>query len=946
MKKKRIVWIAIVILILLQALILAIIAFRNLPNYDKNNPMKLFGQKLDKQSRLSFYNEYNFERLRNPQTGEIPVGIHTRVLDFVSKLPTREDIFNNMDKSQFNKIDAQPGTFNWQNIGPNNIGGRMNCVAYDVSNPKFVIAGAASGGIWKSTDGGISWAKRFPPNHNHTIYSLVQDTRPGKTNVWYAGSGELLSTIDRKVNTLARMSYFGDGIYKSTDNGDSWKLLPSTQSKDLGKLTSNFQGIWNIAIELSNNELDIVYAACVGSIMKSTDGGYSWKQVLGDNNNVAFSTDLVRASDGRLFAAFSRISLNGLKPSTTGIFVSTDKGENWENITPTGFPDTTKVIKLAVAPSNPNILYVFADKPLAGIDPYSFPNSNLFLWKCEYVNSKPIWKNLTQSLSPKSNQIMKPATLGGYAMCLAVKPDDPNFVLLGGTSLYRSTNGFDNNTNVSMVGGYYWDEAIQGMNYQLSSQYLHPDIHGFAFHPNNPNAILVASDGGIHFCDDITFLEPSWQSRNYGLITSQFYSISVGKSQSYHNVVLGGLQDNGSFFTPEHGKIMDWLELTGADGMHSFMNDKYNYGLTSWYNGATVYIKFNPNTMEPVDYWFLRPEKVSSSKFAFYNVFVVDPNNPNTIYLPAQNSIYYNHQLMMCETDYKSFQNQWNTNPPSPFVFPQGEVVTALKMPESIYNTLFVGTKGGKLYKISNANLGTNAKREEITGTNFPKSAWISSIDYDKQNKVILVTFSNYGVISIFASSDDGKTWLSVAGNLEENPDGSGAGPSTRWIKSVSVGNNEVYYFVATDAGLFSTSNLAGDKTIWYQEGKSTIGNVICEMVDAVDNSKVVVATQGNGVWVSDLTKVSVSDNFKENFKLYPNPAINSLSIEVKDILNSDLLISVYNFAGQLLFIKNYTVKDIINNRLNIDISLLPQGNYFLLIKSDKYLQNMKFIKI
>lgn len=946
MKKKRIIWILIVVFILLQAIILAIIAFRNLPNYDKDNPIKLFGNNLNKQSKLAFYNEFNFERLRDPQTGEIPLGIQSRILDFVSKIQDREDFFNNINNSQYNKIDAQPGIFKWQNIGPNNIGGRMNCVAYDLNDPKFVIAGAASGGIWKSTDGGISWVKRFPLNDNHTIYCIAQDQRKGKTNVWYAGSGELLSTIDRKVSTLARMSYFGNGIYKSTDNGDSWNLLPSTQSNNVGKYSSKFQGIWNIVVESSINELDVLYAACVGSIIKSTDGGVSWKHVLGDNNNIAFSTDLVRASDGKLFAAFSRVSLNGLQPSTTGINVSTDKGENWENITPEGFPDTTKVIKLAVAPSNSNILYVFADKPLAGIDPYSFPNSNLFLWKCEYINFKPTWKNLTHSLSPKSNQIMTPATLGGYAMCITVKPDDPNFVLLGGTSLYRSTNGFDNNNNVSMVGGYYWDEAIQSMNYQLSSQYLHPDIHGFAFQPNNPNAILVASDGGIHFCDNIAFLEPSWQSRNFGLTTSQFYSISVGKSQKYQEVVMGGLQDNGSFYTPKQGEVKDWIELSGADGMHTYINDKYDYGLTSWYNGATVYIKFNPNTFKPTNYWFIRPNKVSTNKFAFYNHFVVDPNNPNTIYLPALNSIYYNHQLMMVETDYTSFQNQWNVNPPSPFVFPQSEVITALSMPEGLTNTLFVGTKVGKLYRISNANLGTNAKRQEITGTNFPKSAWISSIDYDEQNQIILVTFSNYGVISIFSSRDEGKTWQSVAGNLEENPDGSGAGPSVRWIKSVSVGNKDTYIFVATDAGLFSTNKLDGENTIWYQEGKFTIGNVICEMVDAVDNNKVVVATQGNGVWVSDLSKLSVGKKDVEDCVLYPNPANNKLNIKFNFNATNELYVSVYNYLGEIEIIKYVDISTIYNNVLSLDISNLKKGNYFVIINSNNSLKKLKFIKI
>ena len=944
MKRTKILWFVIALLILLQAVILALVALRNLPNYDVNKPKKLFGNKLDKQTRLVLYNEYNFERLKNPQTGEIPIGINQKVLEFVSRIPSRENYYTSPNHTQMNKIEANSGKFHWQNIGPHNIGGRMNCVAYDIANPMNIIAGAASGGVWKSTDGGKTWSKKFPINDNHTIYCLVQDSRPGKTNVWYAGSGELLSTLDRKVSTMARMSYFGNGIYKSTDNGETWFALSSTQSKAVGMFLSPFQGIWNIIVEHSITDQDIVYAACIGSIMRSTDGGNSWKKVLGDMKNIAFSTDIVRSSDGKLFAAFSRVSIDGAKPSTTGIFMSTDKGINWQNITPKGFPDSSKVIKLAVAPSNPNILYAFADVPINNLDPYSFPDSRQYLWKCTFQNLAPNWVDLSPSLFPKTQEIMKPATLGGYAMCLTIKPDDPDFVLLGGTSLYRSTNGFTDNSNVSMIGGYYWDPSIQSFNYELSSEYLHPDIHGFAFHPYNPKAILVASDGGIHYCEDIEFIEPSWKSLNIGLTTSQFYSISMGKSPEYQNFVVGGLQDNGSFYTPKQDEIQNWIELTGADGMHSYVNGNYNYALTSWYNGATVYIKLDPTNKQPLGYWFIRPNKVASSKFAFYNTFIVDPNNPNTIYLPALNSLYYNHQLMLCETNYQSFQTKWNVNPPAPFVFAQNEVITALEMPESFNNTLFVGTRFGRLYRITNANKEGNAKRQEITSSLFPKNGWISCIEYDNHNDILLVAFSNYEVVSIFASFDDGVSWQPVAGNLEENPNGSGAGPSVRWIKSVLV-DNKVYYFAATDAGLFSTDYLNGDKTIWLQEGKNTIGNVICEMIDAFDNNKVVVATQGNGVWISDLSKLSVTNLIESVFSLFPNPATNYVSISLSQSKSNNYLVAIYNYSGDLMFIKQFAPSDIKNNKLQFDISQLDIGLYIITIKTDKEFKTLKFIK-
>lgn len=947
MKKKKLIWGLVILLVIIQAIIFSFVSIKQLPEQKKRTPSKLFGYGLSKSERVFFFNEYNYERLKNPNTGVIPANIQSKVLEYVSKLPSSDNINSLFSPKKHFKLEYEPGNLNWQSIGPTNIGGRMNCVAFDIENPNVIVAGAASGGIWKSLDGGSTWSKKFPANDNHTIYCLAQDTRKGKTNIWYAGSGELLSTIDRKVNTMARMSYFGSGIYKSTDNGNSWFLLPFTKTVNNGKFNSQFQGIWKIIVDPNEVQFDVVYAACVGGIFKSSDGGTTWEKILGDNQNLSFATDLELASDGRLYAALSRISLNGIKPSQVGIFMSTDKGKNWTNITPQKFPDTTRVIKLASSYSNPEILYAFVDKSISGFDQYSFPNSQLYLWKLVATSSSIEWTDLTTSLFPQAKEIMTPATLGGYAMCIAIKPDDPNFVLLGGTSLYRSLNGFANNIEVSMIGGYYWDEATQNFNYQLSSSYLHPDIHSIAFHPKDPKYILVASDGGIHKSEDITALVPSWIDANDGLITSQFYSIAIGQYGNYSNIVVGGLQDNGSFFNPNLSENLRWKELTGADGMHTIIMHVGSFILTSWYNGALVYTELNPLTQIPEKSYFIKPNKASSSKFAFYNVFAVDPNNPNYLFLPALNSIYYHPNIFLCRTNYTDFQNKWVISPPEPFVFAPNEVVTALSMPPEKYTTLFVGTRFGKLYRIKNSNAGANAIREEITGSNFPKNGWISSIDYDNQNNVLLVTFSNYEVVSIFASFDDGKTWEAVSGNLEENPDGSGAGPSVRWIKTIKIANKS-HYFVATDAGLFSTNKLDGQNTIWVQEGKNTIGNVICEMIDAVDNKKIVVATQGSGVWYCDLSKQTVSNNSNElGIKVYPTVTTNKLNFEILepyDNISENVNVSIYDYSGKLRIMENFEITK--TKIYEINTEMLEKGSYIVVFRTKNYQKTNKFIKI
>jgi hypothetical protein len=119
------------------------------------------------------------------------------------------------------------------------------------------------------------------------------------------------------------------------------------------------------------------------------------------------------------------------------------------------------------------------------------------------------------------------------------------------------------------------------------------------------------------------------------------------------------------------------------------------------------------------------------------------------------------------------------------------------------------------------------------------------------------VVYPHYEVISIFATENGGLTWTPVAGNLEENPDGSGAGPSVRWL-SILYSQDRPFYFAATSAGLFSTTRLAGMSTVWVQEGATTIGNVVVDMIDVrQSDGKIVVGTHGNGVYSSKLSMPS-----------------------------------------------------------------------------------------
>ena len=172
-------------------------------------------------------------------------------------------------------------------------------------------------------------------------------------------------------------------------------------------------------------------------------------------------------------------------------------------------------------------------------------------------------------------------------------------------------------------------------------------------------------------------------------------------------------------------------------------------------------------------------------------------------------------------------------------------------------NIVYVGTREGKLYKITSP--GGQALATEITGTNFPDSAYISGVSVNQLNSdEILVCFSNYSIPSIFYSSDGGTSWTDVSGNLEENADGTGNGPSVRSNRIIGDGDR---YFVGTSAGLYSTNSLV-TPVVWTQEDPNGIGNVVVEhVIERVQDGLVGVGTHGNGAYTARFEVASLHDN-------------------------------------------------------------------------------------
>ncbi len=909
----------------------------------KTRPFSVEKEEMSKNSFLAMQANYQFMRLRDPQTSKIPVGIRALEQAFVSRMPA------------YTEGEGQP----WKWRGPANIGGRMLNIAIDVDNENHLLAGSASGGMWESTDRGQNWHKTSAPDAEQSATCLVQDKRPGKHHIWYYGTGELLSTTDRNISTNARTIGIGNGIYKSTDNGSTWQALASTQSESQASLLEVFQGVWRVATDPVSTNKDIVYAACYGAIMRSEDGGASWEVSLGDLENKSFASDLAITSDGVLYAALSSFCMAVEPPGKAGIWRSTD-GINWNKITPAGFPSDNRVTRLALAPSNEKVMYVFTESQSPDLNPFDgYPNSVNTFWKMTWNSNKgsAIWENRTPGMPGAGDGSINsfPYSLvvyGGYTFTMGVKPDDEDVVFMGGMNLYRSENGFSDSLQTTYLGGYPYD---------MDSIYqLHPDQHGIAFLPSNPAMMFMANDGGIYLTNNCMAdsSHMTWQRLNNKLTTTQFYSIAIDHGSKGDDWVLGGLQDNNWYYTVTDDPSELWFNVDICyDGFATCVAPNWEYCAISAYSGNVWTTRFD-NAMHTKDIFpqlpdtllkFYDPVMGSNTLFPFYQNFALDPNTYETFYLPTITSIWRKDNLKAAAYDANLRNAGWshisNVNVGS------ASEISCIAVSKQPANRLYYGTNLGKVFRLDNANTG-NPVPVNITGNNFPANGFVAYIDINPDNADhLMVTFSNYGVQSLFHSADGGASWTAVGGNLEENTDGSGNGPSVRCTKLLTY-NGKKIIFAGTSCGLFSTTELKGDSTIWTKEGATTIGNVIVDMVDARQTDGfIAIGTHGNGVYSAYFDYTAGIKNEPAAFSLhvgdiFPNPVKNEANLELFSERTLKLQTTVYSGTGQLL--KRFPEKTLQPGKqyYSIQFGDLPPGVYYLSIDYGTGIVVRKFIKI
>jgi len=400
---------------------------------------------------------------------------------------------------------AQLG-LNWQEVGPDNVGGRTRVVLYDKTDPtgKTIFAGSVGGGVFKSTNGGSTWA---PVNDQSGVFNVSCMSQAADGSI-YVGTGE--SFFYRNLYQYKSNAFKGTGLYKFSPNGTTFTLV---------KDSSLFGDINEVATHPTNAQ--IIYVASTKGFFISTDGGSNFTK----ESNIP-AQDVKVGIDGHVYY----VSGDYTTPSSRVFKSTTGAPGSYTDITPTSTlnPNVNNMgrIEIAIAPSNPNYVYLLVSKTGTTSTTNIYSPMDQDLNAVYGSNDKgTTWKELTLG-SYGQFDIFQRGTqyYGGFANTIEVSPTNPTKIFIGGYVAYTWEQG----PNASFGNGSWKQLGIELFIESLAQFYLHPFIHDFAFKPNSANEFMVATNGGIFKgIWNSTSNAYNFLSANKGFNTAQFNSLAM-----------------------------------------------------------------------------------------------------------------------------------------------------------------------------------------------------------------------------------------------------------------------------------------------------------------------------------------------------------------------------------------------------------------------------------
>ncbi|WP_299716549.1 hypothetical protein [uncultured Tenacibaculum sp.] len=757
-----------------------------------------------------------------------------------------------------------------RNIGPGGMSGRVTAIDVVHKNPDVMYVGTASGGLWKSTSGGIKWEPIFEKEVTASVGAVaIQQSNP---SVIWVGTGE-----GNPRNSLNG----GYGIYKSLDAGKTWKSMGLEKTRHIHR----------VIIDPTNP--DIVYAAAIGSpwgehpergIFKTVDGGKTWKKVL-YNNIKTGAADLVMdpSNPNKLIAAMWEhkrdpwFFKSGGKGS--GLYITHDGGENWKKIThKEGFPkgDLGR-IGVAISRSNPNTIYALVE---------SKKNA---LYKSEDGGFK--WKKINSKAGIGNRPF--------YYSEIYADPQNENRLYTIFTYV-----------NVSQDGGKSFNQLMPAYG---ANNGVHPDHHAWWIHPENGKFMIDGNDGGLNITRDGG---KTWRFIG-NLPVAQFYHINVDNEYPYN--VYGGMQDNGSWRGPAYVwkaqgiRNSYWQEISFGDGFDVVPDkDDSRYGWSMSQQGFVSrydYKTGNNYTVKPT-----HPDPNVKLRFNWNSAINIDPFDNSTIYFGSQFVHKSTDKGLTWEvispdltTDDKSKQKQHESGGLTIDATGAENHCTVLVIEPSPVekDMLWAATDDGQVHITQNGGSTWTNVSKNIKG--LPANSWIVQIKASNKNKgEALLVANDYRRFNYtpyaYRTKNYGKTWERI---VDENDVKS----YTLSIVEDPIESNLL--FLGTDDGLYVSID-AGNKWTKWTAGFPTVS--VKDLVIHPREHDLVIGTFGRAAWVLDdirpLRAIAANKNIlTKKFDLFTPPTAYQASYQqpTGSRFGADALFNGENrpFGAQIKFYVN-----------------------------------------
>jgi hypothetical protein len=676
-------------------------------------------------------NDYLYLQRRLPD-GRIGLQAHARALAHAR-----------LKRAQLMATSGLDAAGAWQLRGPINVGGRVTDVVADPANTNKLYVASASGGVWKTTDGGATFTPIFDGQGTLSIGALALD--PRDSNILYVGTGEANPGGGSTTQP-------GDGVWKTTDGGATWQHLGLDNTFEIGRIVVDPKNPSNVFVAAMGA---LFFHNVDRGVYRSQDGGLTWTKVLFVSDGAgAIDLAIDPVTPTRVFATTWERQRT---PSAriyggpgSGLWRSTDGGTTWTRLAG-GLPASSTNpgrIGVVVAPSSPGTVYTIFSKTDFSLDGVFRSTDSGTTWTRQTV---------TGLVSIIGAQCY-------WSGRLFVHPTNPSDLWVDGVGLAHSTNG----------GGSF--TSISG---------LHADQHAQWFSPANPAVILKGNDGGLYRS---TNSGSTWTHFN-NLPISQFYTVEAHPLQPAK--IFGGLQDNGVQRTPD-GQTNDWSSILGGDGLEVHVDPLSTQVVYAESQFGALARSTNGGTS------FSSATSGLTGRRGWKTPIAFDPTSTGT---GATTTLYLGSSILHRSTN--SAQS-WTPISADLTNGNQGVgtivfgTITTVAVAPSNKNTIYIGTDDGNLWVTQNA--GTSYTR---INAGLPV-LWVTRVAVDPGNDAIAyATFSGFRVdqplAHVFRTTDHGATWRDISSDLPDAPVNAIV-VDPRQSSTLYVGS-DVGAFVSTDLG-------------------------------------------------------------------------------------------------------------------------------------------------